>query len=53
MNWFGHGEGSWAVSMFGYLVLYWGGMAAVLYVGLRAVLQRMPQLRPVDRRAPR
>ena len=53
MYWDGHGGGGWAVGMAIFMILFWGSIVALLWVGVRALLNRPPQPGPADRQEPR
>jgi len=43
MYWDGHGGGGWAVGMAIIMILFWGSITALIWVGVRALLNRPPQ----------
>lgn len=52
MYWDGH-DGGWAVGMAIIMILFWGSITALVWVGVRALLNRPPQPGPTDRQEPR
>ncbi len=53
MYWDGYGGGGWAVGMAIMMVLFWGSITALIWVGIRALLSRPPRPGPKDRQEPR
>ena len=57
MYWDGHGGGGWVVGMAIMMILFWGSIVALIWVGIRALLNRPtipgPTPSPTDRREPR
>lgn len=53
MYWDGHGGGGWVVGMVFFMILFWGSIVALIWVGVRALLNRSPQPGPTDRQEPR
>lgn len=51
MYWDGH-DGGWAVGMAIIMILFWGSITALVWVGVRALLNRPPQPGPTDRQEP-
>ena len=52
MYWDGNG-GGWAVGMVILMILFWGSIVALLWVGVRALSNRPTQVGSMDRQNPR
>ena len=52
MYWDGHG-GGWAVGMAIMMIVFWGSITALIWVGVRALLNRPPMPGTKDRQEPR
>ena len=52
MDWDGHGSG-WVVGMTLMMIVFWGSIVALIWVGVRALSQRPSALEPTGRVEPR
>ena len=53
MYWEGHDGGGWVVGMAIMMILFWGSITALVWVGVRAMLNRSTQPGPTNRQEPR
>jgi putative membrane protein len=53
MYWDGHDGGGWVVGMAIMMILFWGSITALVWVGVRAMLNRPTQPGPTNRQEPR
>lgn len=53
MYWDGHDGGGWVVGMAIMMIVFWGSITALIWVGVRALLNRPPQAGPTNRQEPR
>jgi putative membrane protein len=43
MHWEGHHDGGWAVGMVLMMILFWGSITALVWVGVRLLIARPPE----------
>lgn len=53
MYWDGHDGGGWVVGMAIMMIVFWGSITALVWVGVRALLNRPSQPGPSNRQEPR
>jgi putative membrane protein len=53
MYWDGHDGGGWVVGMAIMMIVFWGSITTLIWVGVRALLNRPPQPGPTNRQEPR
>ena len=53
MYWDGHGGGGWAVGMAITMIVLWGSITVLVWIGVRALLDRPSQPGPPGRQEPR
>lgn len=51
--WDGHGDGGWFVGMAIMMIVFWGSISVLIWVGVRSLLNRPALAGPSDRREPR
>ena len=53
MYWDGHEGGGWVVGMMIFMIVFWGSIVALIWVGVRALVNPPPLPGQTDRQEPR